>query len=72
MGLLYADGKKAVKKLSGPNPRKDTKLVTKNLMKSARFVETEEGSTLTFPNGDTVIYSALETECGSDARPTQD
>jgi hypothetical protein len=62
MRLRYGNGKVAVKKLNGSSVPKEIKTVSKNLLKPARFVETSKGSTLTFPNGDTVNYKEVKCE----------
>ena len=56
MRLQYKDGTAAIKRLDCDNMPKDLKVVAKNQFQPARFVETSKGSTLTFPNGDTVTY----------------
>jgi hypothetical protein len=56
MRLNYPDGKTGLKRIDEENIRKDTKTAAKNLRKPARYVETKKGSTLTFPDGHTLIY----------------
>ena len=56
MRLNYPDGKTGLKRIDEENIRKDTKAAAKNLRKPARYVETKKGSTLTFPDGHTLIY----------------
>lgn len=61
MQLQYADGSTALKRLDPDNARKDSRTVLENLFKPARYVETTQGSTLTFPCGKTLIY--YDKEC---------
>jgi hypothetical protein len=56
MGLTYAEGRAAVKQLDPEALPKAAKTTAKNLFEPARYVETTQGSTLTFPNGHTVVY----------------
>lgn len=62
MRLDYAGGKAALKRVNPDNVRKDTRTVAKNLQQPARYVETSQGSTLTFPCGDTVTYYDIKCE----------
>lgn len=62
MLLQYQDGKAAWKLINPDNPREQTQLASKNLLKPARFVETKKGSTLTFPSGDTINYREVPKE----------
>jgi hypothetical protein len=57
--LQYADGKVAWKRINPDNVRNDTALAVKNRFVPARYVETKQGSTLTFPRGETLIYYEL-------------
>ncbi len=66
MGLLYKDGKTAMKRLESDNLAKTLKVVDKNRFQPARFVETGKGSTLTFPDGDTVTYKDVKKNCPSE------
>jgi hypothetical protein len=59
MLLQYQDGKAAWKLINPDNPRQQTAVAAKNLLKPARFVETKKGSTLTFPSGDTINYQEI-------------
>ncbi|MCA1960349.1 MAG: hypothetical protein LDL33_06100 [Desulfomonile sp.] len=59
--LSYADGKAAVKQLDPDSLPKAARVTAQNLFAPARFVETTQGSTLTFPSGDTVVY--FDKEC---------
>jgi len=54
--LNYPDGKTGLKRIDDENIRTDTKAAAKNMLKPARYVETKKGSTLTFPDGHTLIY----------------
>jgi hypothetical protein len=54
--LNYPDGKTGLKRIDDENIRSDTKAAAKNMRKPARYVETKKGSTLTFPDGHTLIY----------------
>lgn len=56
MGMAYSDGKVAYKRVDPDNPRKASRIAQENLMKPARYVETGQGSTLTFPDGETINY----------------
>ena len=57
MSLQYCkDGSVVKKKIDPDNTRRDTRILSKNLLKPARYVETTRGSTLTFPCGKTVNY----------------
>ena len=60
MRMQYADGKASWKRINEENVRKDSAVAVKNRLKWARFVETKKGSTLTFPNGDTIIYQNID------------
>jgi hypothetical protein len=62
MLLRYEDGKAAWKLINPDNPRKEALVVSKNLLRPARFVETKKGSTLTFPSGDTINYREIITD----------
>lgn len=62
MRLDYAEGKAALKRVNPDNVRKETQTVAKNLQRPARYVETSQGSTLTFPCGDTVTYYDMKCE----------
>jgi hypothetical protein len=56
MRLNYADGKTALKRVNPDDVRKATKMAAENAFKPARYVETSQGSTLTFPCGTTLTY----------------
>ncbi len=60
MRMQYADGKAVWKRINEENVQKDSAVAAKNRFKWARFVETKKGSTLTFPNGDTIIYQNID------------
>ncbi len=66
MRLQYKDGKAAIKRLECENLAKDLKVVDKNRFQPARFVETAKGSTLTFPDGETVHYKDVKKSCPSE------
>lgn len=57
--LQYADGKAAWKKIKRENIPYDMETAIKHVNEPARFVETYQGSTLTFPDGDTLNYQDL-------------
>jgi hypothetical protein len=57
--LQYADGKADWKRIKPDNMPTDMQLAIKHLNQPARFVETKQGSTLTFPGGDTLNYQAI-------------
>jgi hypothetical protein len=61
MGLRYVEGGAAVKQLDPDALPKAAKTTAQNLFAPARYVETTQGSTLTFPSGDTVVY--YDKEC---------
>jgi len=56
MTLQYADGKKKLKRIDPDNLRAGTRMALENLGKPGKYVETTQGSTLTFPCGDTMNY----------------
>lgn len=56
MRLGYPDGTAAWKRIDPDKVRKGARTAAENMLKPARFVETDQGSTLTFPCGDTLIY----------------
>ena len=56
MRLSYPDGTAALKRINPDKVRKGTRTAAENLWKPARCVETDQGSTLTFPCGDTLLY----------------
>jgi hypothetical protein len=60
MRLNYSDGKTALRRLDPDNVRKATKMAAENALKPARYVETGQGSTLTFPCGETLKYYDLK------------
>lgn len=60
MRMQYSDGKAAWKRIAEENGPKDCAVAAKNRLKWARFVETKKGSTLTFPNGDTITYQNMD------------
>lgn len=57
--LRYADGKAEWKLIKRENMPTDMKTAIKHLNEPARFVETKQGSTLTFPGGDTLNYQEI-------------
>ena len=60
--LNYADGKTALKRVNPDNVRRATKMAAENAFKPARYVETSQGSTLTFPSGDTLTYYDMKSD----------
>lgn len=60
--LQYASGKVAWKRINPDNVRNDTGLAVKNRFLPARFVETTQGSTLTFPSGETLLYYEIHVD----------
>jgi hypothetical protein len=56
MTLQYEDGKRKLKRIDPGNLRKGSRTALKNLGKPGKYVETTQGSTLTFPCGDTMNY----------------
>lgn len=56
MRMHYPDGRAEWKRINRDNVTGDTRTAEKNRLKPARFVETRNGGTLTFPDGDTVTY----------------
>ncbi len=60
MRMQYADGKAAWKRIAEENGPKDCAVAAKNRLKWARYVETKQGSTLTFPSGDTITYQNMD------------
>ncbi len=61
MRVSYADGKAALKQIDPDDLRKGTKTAIENMFKPARYVETTQGSTLTFPCGKSLLY--YDKEC---------
>jgi len=61
MKLSYAEGGAAIKQLDPGALPKAAKTTARNLFAPARYVETNQGATLTFPGGDTVVY--FDKEC---------
>ena len=62
MRLNYADGKAALKRVNPDNVRKASKMAAENAFQPARYVETSQGSTLTFPCGGTLTYFDMNSE----------
>ncbi|MEJ2719168.1 MAG: hypothetical protein P8182_18885 [Deltaproteobacteria bacterium] len=60
MRLGYPDGTAALKRINPDTVRKSSRTAAENLLRPARYVETDQGSTLTFPCGDTLIYYDLK------------
>jgi hypothetical protein len=60
MLLHYADGNMKWKRLNPDNVRNDSKMAFKHRAQPARYVETKQGSTLTFPGGDTLRYYEID------------
>lgn len=59
MRVHYQDGKAQWKRIDHRNLREDIRAAEENRFKSARYVETKSGSTLTFPSGKTITYHDL-------------
>jgi hypothetical protein len=57
--LRYADGKADWKRIKRENMPTDMKTAIKHLNEPARYVETKQGSTLTFSGGDTLNYQDI-------------
>ncbi len=62
MRLNYADGKTALKRVNPDNVRKAAQMAAENVLKPARYVETSQGSTLTFPCGKTLTYYDMKSD----------
>jgi hypothetical protein len=60
MLLQYQDGKMEWKVIQRDNLKAHFEIAAKNILKPARFVETKQGSTLTFPDGDTILYRNVD------------
>jgi hypothetical protein len=54
--LLHKPGKTEWKRIHPDQMPASARIAAKNVGKPARFVETKNGGTLTFPEGDTIIY----------------
>lgn len=59
MRMQYADGNSTWKRINPDDIPKSSKIAEKHRLKSARYVETRNGGTLTFPNGETILYRDL-------------
>lgn len=57
--MQYGSGESSWKKVDESNVRKDTLVAMKNRYRPAKYVETKNGSTLTFSDGDTIVYQDL-------------
>ncbi len=57
--VQYDNGELSWKKVDPDNARKDTRIAMKNRLKPAKYVETKNGSTLTFLDGETIVYKNL-------------
>jgi hypothetical protein len=60
MSIQYPCGKAEWKRIDCKEGRKGIRLAEKNRFKPARYVETKSGSTLTFPDGETIVYTNRE------------
>ena len=60
--LQYSDGHTDWKHLDFDNAHKESRELAKHLLQPARVVETDKGSTITFPSGDTFIYRDYPTK----------
>lgn len=56
MTMQYEDGSIKHKRVDPGAAPEDMEMVVENLLQPARYVETNKGSTLTFPSGDTIQY----------------
>ncbi len=66
--MRYENGDAKWRRLERDNEKKHVSKLVNNLGRPARYVETKQGGTLTFPNGDTIIYEPIsEKESGSPA-----
>lgn len=59
MRLQYQDGQAAWKRINPDDIPKSAAIAENNRLKPARYVETRNGSTLTFPDGKTILYREL-------------
>ncbi len=57
--VQYDSGELSWKKVDPDNARKDTQIAMKNILRPAKYVETKNGSTLTFLDGETITYKNL-------------
>lgn len=57
--VQYDSGELSWKKVDPDNARNDTRIAMKNRLKPAKYVETKNGSTLTFLDGETIVYKNL-------------
>jgi len=57
--MQYDSGELSWKKVDPDNSRNDTLIAMKNRLKPAKFLETKNGSTLTFLDGETIVYKNL-------------
>ncbi|MDQ1239513.1 MAG: hypothetical protein QG577_1699 [Thermodesulfobacteriota bacterium] len=57
--MQYGSGESSWKKVDPGNVRKDTVTAMKNRLSPAKYVETKNGSTLTFADGETIVYQDL-------------
>jgi len=60
--LRYADGKSNWKRIKPEHIPKDMETAIKHVNEPARYVETNQGSTLTFPGGDSLNYQNTASE----------
>jgi hypothetical protein len=57
--VRYHDGKADWRRIHPDNMPKDAKKAFNHLNQPARYVETSRGSTLTFPDGETINYRKM-------------
>jgi hypothetical protein len=57
--VRYENGEAKWRRLERDNEKKHASKLVENLGLPARYVETKQGGTLTFPNGDTIIYQPI-------------
>lgn len=57
--MHYSDGKSDWKRVDPDNPVRETRKAIKHINQPARFVETKSTSTLTFSDGETLLYKPM-------------
>lgn len=56
MRIQYASGKADWKRMECDDVRRDVRIAQQNRWKPAQYVETKNGGTITFPEGDTITF----------------